>query len=269
MCDDPKRDCLGRLRNPARLPESARFNGMWATQQFCTKKPTIVTGVPPFMNDVYLVLYICAYNDYAVRAILRFLCHCAVYEHDLFRKFFGEDHNVWYAVKQTWQAGLVYFMEGNGDEGMVEYDWREDKLYRDERTEWLSHPSPPAHRMMLRSDRNINVCRADLFHPDRPRYNISEHEYFKQKRQQLHTLTTQGKSPFEPYRLWVPWVCKMRRNPYQCGWKIRGGWKIHVFFGPKYKFTVHVRDCQSRAVEELWDELDENGQWPGSGPSTN
>ena len=48
---------------------------------------------------------------------------------------------------------------------------------------------PRAHGMMLRSDmrvwRNDKVCRADLFHLDRPQYYISEREYFELKRQQL------------------------------------------------------------------------------------
>ena len=66
-------------------------------------------------------------------------------------------------------------------------DLRADKVNRD--GGWLSYPIPRAHGMMLRSDarswRNLNVSCADLFHPDRPQYYISEREYFELKRQQL------------------------------------------------------------------------------------
>ena len=69
-------------------------------------------------------------------------------------------------------------------------DSRADKVNRD--GGWLSYPIPRAHGMMLRSDvrswRNDKVCRADLFHPDRPQYYISEREYFELKRQQLDEM---------------------------------------------------------------------------------
>ena len=132
---------------------------------------------------------------------MRFMCHCAAHEHAIFRKFFGKDDRIRDAVETKWKAGLVSFREGITEEvregiseimynKMVDYDSRADKVNRD--GGWLSYPIPRAHGMMLRSDarswRNDKVCRADLFHPDRPQYYISEREYFELKRQQLDKM---------------------------------------------------------------------------------
>jgi hypothetical protein len=54
----------------------------------------------------------------------------------------------------------------------------------------------------------------------------------------------------------------MQKNPKQCGWKIRGGWTLHTFFGGK--LVVRVKGWQNRTVKELWKVLDENGRWPAT-----
>ena len=112
---DPECDSLGRLVDPTRWRHmQALLNGMWATQQFQWRKPRLcefLSQEPPF-NYTCLCMYICAYNDYAVRAIMRFMWHCAAHEHAIFRKFFGVDDSIRDAVKTKWKAGLVPFREG-------------------------------------------------------------------------------------------------------------------------------------------------------------
>ena len=103
-------DSLGRLVNPTeRRHMQALLNGMWATQQFQWRKPRLcefLSQEPPF-NYTCLCMHICAYNDYAVRAIMRFMCHCAAHEHAIFRKFFGVDDSIRDAVTAKWKACMA------------------------------------------------------------------------------------------------------------------------------------------------------------------
>ena len=136
-----ERDSLGRLVDPKRHHMQALLNGMWATQQFQWRKPRLgefLSQEPPF-NYTCLCMHIRAYNDYAVRAIMRFMCFCAAHEHDLFRKFFGIDDSIRDAVKAKSKAGLVSFREGITEEvregiseitynKMVYYDSQADKF---------------------------------------------------------------------------------------------------------------------------------------------
>ena len=163
-----------------RQPNEARWAGavqwLMATIQFMPKKPTIVFGEGAYPRDGVLCMFICAFNDYAIRAILRYMCHCAVHQQYLFRQFFG-DINILNNVKSMWGAGLVIFKEGLSDMEWAEYDWRQDVIFRDT---WRALPLPRAHSMSLRSDRNhSSVCCADYSHADRPDYYVSERDYLK------------------------------------------------------------------------------------------